>query len=114
MCISKSTLLFRLRGAFSDPHKALVTRIEYEHILQHKSRGPFRKTVLETDDTDNEEESHDIDISINEYNNDDCRPCRGHPFMTSTRRGREVRLKWTHVDWREGGIKPHVDVHTEN
>src|SRR6218665_3566566 len=22
----------------------------------------------------------------------------GHPFMTSTRRGREVRLRWTHVD----------------
>ena len=36
---------------------------------------------------------------------------RGHPFMTSTRGGVEG---WdqTHVD--EGGVKPHVDVHTEN
>src|SRR6218665_1677254 len=34
---------------------------------------------------------------------------RGHPFMTST--GRGVRLRWTHVD---GGVQPHVDVHTEN
>src|SRR6218665_3622017 len=25
----------------------------------------------------------------------------GHPFMTSTRRGREVRFRWTHVD---GGV----------
>src|SRR6218665_879769 len=23
---------------------------------------------------------------------------RGHPFMTSTRRGEGVRLRWTHVD----------------
>ena len=23
-----------------------------------------------------------------------------------------VRLRWTHVD--RGGVKPHVDVHTEN
>ena len=38
---------------------------------------------------------------------------RGHPFMTSTRRGEGVRLRWTHVD-RGRGVKPHVDVHTEN
>jgi len=37
----------------------------------------------------------------------------GHPFTTSTRRGRGVRLRWTHVDGREG-VKPHVDVLTEN
>src|SRR6218665_445175 len=30
-------------------------------------------------------------------------------FMTSTRRGKGVRLRWTHV----GGVKPHVDVQTE-
>ena len=37
----------------------------------------------------------------------------GHPFMTSSRRGEGVRLRWTHVD---GGreVKSHVDVHTEN
>ena len=34
----------------------------------------------------------------------------GHPFMTSTRRGEEVRLRWTGVR----GVQPHVDVHTEN
>ena len=28
---------------------------------------------------------------------------RGHPFMTSTRRGEGVRLRWTHVD---GGESP--------
>src|SRR6218665_197495 len=38
-----------------------------------------------------------------------CNHIRGHPFMTSTQKG--VRLRWTHVD---EGIKPHVDVHTEN
>src|SRR6218665_2593560 len=27
---------------------------------------------------------------------------RGHPFMTSTRRGEEVRLRWTHVDGGRG------------
>jgi len=37
---------------------------------------------------------------------------RGHPFMTSTRRG--GRFRWTHVDGWGRGIKPHVDVHTEN
>jgi len=26
--------------------------------------------------------------------------------------GKGVRLRWTHVDG--GGVKPHVDVHTEN
>ena len=36
---------------------------------------------------------------------------RGHPFMTSTRRGEGVRLKWTQA---YGGVQPHVDVHTEN
>ena len=36
---------------------------------------------------------------------------RDHPFMTSTRSGEGVRLRWTHVD---GGVQPHVDVHTEN
>ena len=30
---------------------------------------------------------------------------RGHPFMTSTRRGEGVRLRWTHVDG-EGGPAP--------
>src|SRR6218665_1555450 len=29
----------------------------------------------------------------------------GHPFMTSTRRGRRVRLRWTHVNG-EGGQAP--------
>jgi len=28
---------------------------------------------------------------------------RGHPFMTSTRRGEGVRFRWTHVD---GGSSP--------
>src|SRR6218665_3399497 len=37
---------------------------------------------------------------------------RGHPVMTSTRKGR-VRLRWTHVDGGRG-VQPHVDVHTEN
>src|SRR6218665_2987446 len=27
---------------------------------------------------------------------------RGHPFMTSTRRGEGVRLRWTHVDGGRG------------
>jgi len=36
---------------------------------------------------------------------------RGHPFMTSTRRGQGQ----AHVDaCGRGGVKPHVDVHTEN
>src|SRR6218665_581946 len=26
------------------------------------------------------------------------KPVRGHPFMTSTRRGKGVRLRWTHVE----------------
>jgi len=34
---------------------------------------------------------------------------RGHPFMTSTRRRRGVRMRWTHVD---GGVSsfghPHI------
>src|SRR6218665_1446471 len=34
----------------------------------------------------------------------------GHPFMTSTWRGKGVRLRWTHVDGGVGG-PPHVDVH---
>ena len=37
----------------------------------------------------------------------------GHPFMTSTRRGRgsgSGGRMWT----GEGGSNPHVDVHTEN
>src|SRR6218665_3036690 len=38
---------------------------------------------------------------------------RGNPFMTSTRRGEGVRLRWTHVDGGRG-VQPHVDVHTEN
>src|SRR6218665_3026585 len=29
-------------------------------------------------------------------------PKRGHPFMTSTRRGEGVRLRWTHVDGGRG------------
>src|SRR6218665_3235917 len=29
-------------------------------------------------------------------------PDRGHPFMTSTRRGEGVRLSWTHVDEGRG------------
>ena len=28
---------------------------------------------------------------------------RGHPFMTSTRKGRGVRLRWTHADG-EGAV----------
>ena len=31
---------------------------------------------------------------------------RGNPFMTSTRRGREVRLRWTHVGGERGGQAP--------
>ena len=30
----------------------------------------------------------------------------GHPFMTSTRRGRGIRLMWTHVDRGMGGSAP--------
>src|SRR6218665_1847777 len=30
------------------------------------------------------------------------RTLRGHPFMTSTRRGEGVRLRWTHVDGGRG------------
>ena len=41
-----------------------------------------------------------------------ARLIRGHPFMTSTRRGEGVRLRWTQVD--RGGVKPHMDVHAEN
>ena len=37
---------------------------------------------------------------------------RGHPFMTSARRGGGVGLRWTHVN-EEGG-QLHVDVHTEH
>jgi len=37
---------------------------------------------------------------------------RGYPFMTSTRRGEGVKLRWTHVDG--GGGQLHVDVPTEN
>jgi len=40
-------------------------------------------------------------------------PLRGHPFMTSTRRGQGVRLRWTHVDGGRG-VQLHVDIHTEN
>src|SRR6218665_1829823 len=29
---------------------------------------------------------------------------RGHPFMTSTRRGEGVRFRWTHVDGGGGSI----------
>src|SRR6218665_3120075 len=31
---------------------------------------------------------------------------RGHPFMTSTRRGEGVGLRWTHVDGGRGGPAP--------
>jgi len=31
---------------------------------------------------------------------------RGHPFMTSTRREKGVRLRWTHVDGGDGGPAP--------
>src|SRR6218665_2507318 len=31
---------------------------------------------------------------------------RGHPFMTSTRRGEGVRLRWMHVDGGKGGPAP--------
>jgi len=31
---------------------------------------------------------------------------RGHPFITSTRRGEGVRLRWTHVDGGRGGSSP--------
>jgi len=36
----------------------------------------------------------------------------GHPFMTFTRRGRGVRLRWTHVDGGRGQAR--VNVHTKN
>src|SRR6218665_1588731 len=42
-----------------------------------------------------------------------CRKTGGHPFMTFTRRGEGVRLRWTHVDGGRG-VQPHVDVHTKN
>src|SRR6218665_1297702 len=35
---------------------------------------------------------------------------RGHPFMTSKRRGEEVRLRWTHVDGG-GGPAPCGRLH---
>ena len=34
---------------------------------------------------------------------------RDHTFMTSTRRGEGVRLRWT----GEEEVQPHVDVHTK-
>ena len=37
---------------------------------------------------------------------DRLRLIRGHPFMTSTRRERGVRLKWMRADWGEGGQGP--------
>ena len=44
-------------------------------------------------------------------------PIRGHPFMTSTRRGEGVRLRWTHVDGARGGPaacgRPHRNLKLE-
>src|SRR6218665_1887647 len=43
---------------------------------------------------------------------------RGHPFMTSTRRGEGVRLRWTHVDGGRGGPapcgRPHIKLKLES
>src|SRR6218665_238751 len=42
---------------------------------------------------------------------------RGHPFMTSTRRGRGVRLGWTHVDGGGGPApcgRPHRKLKLES
>ena|SRR6218665_2438322 len=35
----------------------------------------------------------------------------GHPFMTSTRRGRGVRLRWTHVDGGRGSSPMWTSTH---
>ena len=39
---------------------------------------------------------------------------RGHPFMTSTRRGERGQAQVDACGRGERGVQPHVDVHTEN
>src|SRR6218665_663722 len=50
-------------------------------------------------------------LSFWRFLNRNRRP-RGHPFMTSTRRGRGIRLMQVDACGRGEGVKPHVDVHT--
>src|SRR6218665_2205378 len=45
-----------------------------------------------------EERREDIDCSLSAERSNDTTQARGHPFITSTRRGRGVQLRWMYVD----------------
>ena len=115
-------------GLCPDPGPAILTPkfrypIRWKMFIQsfrNMERDCMERNYMEGDYTEKDYMERDYmqrncmerDYVGNEWTFD-RRELKGHPFMTSTRRGEGVRLRWTHVDGGRG-VQPHVDVHTEN